>query len=324
MRTFQLMGVCVLAGLVLAGCDGGEVKLGDSGTTAAKCEIAVTGTDPADGATGIALNATVSFTRSEVDDTASISADYDGAMSASEDGLTLTWTPTGALTAETTYSVTLDFCGGSESVSFSTVEALDIDVANHTYALELRNATIDEPAGVGSLIADQLPEFILMEVVSADAASIQFMGALAIEGSTDQDTCSATIGFPPADFATAPSFAVGPQDTVLTVGGYSATLYGMELEGTFASDGSSINDGNLRGAIDMREVAELLGYTPEDACGLLAAFGASCESCPQDGEGFCITLAASDLEGDLVDGLDLIDVAENDCPGCEDGEPVCQ
>ncbi len=116
MRTVQMMGVFGLAGLVLAGCDGGEVKLGDSGTTAPKCEITVTGTDPADGATDIVLNATVSFTLSEVDDTASISADYDGAMTASEDGLTLTWTPTGALTAETTYTVTLDFCGGSESI----------------------------------------------------------------------------------------------------------------------------------------------------------------------------------------------------------------
>lgn len=310
--------------LLLAACDGGEIKLeDDTGGKTSACEVAVTGTDPATGATGVAVNATVSFTLSEADATATISADYDGATTVSDDGLTLTWTASAPLAAETTYAVTLDWCGGSEVVSFTTVEALDIDVGGKTYALELQNASIDEPAGVGSILAGQLPEFILMEVVSADTSSITFMGALAIEGSTDQDTCTATIGFPAADFGAAPFFAVGPQDTTLSVAGYSATLYAMELQGTFTSDGSRIEDGSLRGSIDMREVAELLGYTPDDACGLLAMFGATCESCPQDGEGYCVTLAASQLEGDAVDGLDLIEVADNDCPGCEDGEPEC-
>lgn len=312
------------AAAVVAGCDGGEVKLGDdTGGKTATCEVAVTGTDPATGATGVALNATVSFTLSEADATASISAGYDGSTSVSDDGLTLTWTASAPLAAETTYEVTLDWCGGSEVVSFTTVEALDIDVGGKTYALELQNASIDEPAGVGGLLAGQLPEFILMEVVSADASAITFMGALAIEGSTDQDTCTATIGFPSADFGAAPYFEVGPQDTTLSVAGYSATLYAMELTGSFSSDGSSIEDGTLRGAIDMREVAELLGYAPDEACDLLSIFGAACAACPQDGESYCVTLAASQLQGDAVDGLDLIEVADNDCPGCEDGEPQC-
>lgn len=300
--------------ILLVGCGDNKVNLGDdTAQTLGDCEVTLIGAEPADGAVDVGLTTTVVFTLSEADATATIETDIAGTTT--NDGLTVTFTPDAPLESATAYTVTLNYCAGSESTTFNTVAGFADKVDQKTYALELQKASIDQPAGVGGLISDQLPEYILMQVLSADSSSIQFMGALAIDGSDpiEQDTCTATLPFPSADFSGQPAFSVGPQDTVLAVGGYSATLYSMELAANFTADGSAIENGTLNGQLDMREVAELLGYSPDTACSLLSAFGAPCEACPSDGGAYCVTIVASNLNGSVVDGLSLVEVTEN-CP----------
>jgi hypothetical protein len=56
-------------------------------------------------------------------------------------------------------------------------------------------------------------------------------------------------------------------------------------------------------------------------------FGASCGACA-DGEDFCLTIRAEDVEGTQVEGLELSFVPGNNCEACESGpvaaDAVCE
>jgi hypothetical protein len=87
----------------------------------------------------------------------------------------------------------------------------------------------------------------------------------------------------------------------------------MELSGTFSEDGSSIEDGTLKGAIDTRDIGDAVGYSADEICSLVGLFGASCDACPSDGDAYCLTLSVSDLRGGVVDGLQLVVVTDPQC-----------
>ena len=319
----------LVAFLFLVGCDGGEtVKLGDDSgvvsdddtgktddSAVEECKATLVSFTPDDGATDVSLAPDISFTLSEADDTAKITTDIPGSQTVLDDGVTVVWTLDGALDSKQSYSVDFSWCGGTQSLSFTTQEGFADKVENKAYALELQKASIDQPPGVGGLLGNQLPEYILMQVMQADGATITFMGAMADPNSNtpEQDVCMETIPFPTADFSAQPDFAVGPQDTTISVSGVTVTLFAMELTGTFSADGSSIQDGTLAGSVDAREVADSVGYDAGTICQLLSAFGAACAACPTDGQAYCIALEASKLEGDLVSGLSLVEVTNPTC-----------
>lgn len=289
---------------------------GDDSSGNTDCDpVSVVASTPDNGATDVAFTTEISFTLSGPDTTAEITTDIPGSQSVSSDGLTVSWVPSAPLASETTYTVDLKYCGGSTSVEFTTAESFAGKVENSVYGLELANATIDEPAGVGGMLGDYLPEYVLVEVVSADAASLKLMGALAVEGSNppEQDVCTESIDFPTADFGGQPYFQVGPADTMFAVAGYNVTLYDMMLAGTFNADGSAIENGELEGSIDARDIAGAVGFDAETLCMYLGYFGGSCSACPSDGEPLCLTLAVSNLNGDVIDGLDLVEVTNPQC-----------
>lgn len=306
---------------LLSGCETQKIVTGNDngtggtdsggGTTKVDCKVTLVGNEPQDGATDVAFGTAISFTLSEADDTAEITTSIPGTQTTLEDGVTIVWQPSGALDPKTSYEVTLDWCGGSSTISFTTADSFAQNVEGKTYALELQKASVDKPAGVGGMLSGYLPEFILMGVMSADTGSIQFMGALAVADSKpiEQDVCSETLPFPSADFKSQPDFAVGPQDTVLSVGGVAATLYGMTLTGTFATpDGGSIEDGTLDGVIDLRDLGDSLPIGADQICGFVG-----CTACPSDGASYCIELAVSQLRGDVVDGLTLTEITSPTC-----------
>jgi hypothetical protein len=157
-------------------------------------------------------------------------------------------------------------------------------------------------------------------VVSADASKLQMIGAIGLDGTTDQDVCKPSIPFPEADFTASPFFTIGPADTTISISGAAINVKQLQITGTFASDGSSFGGGTLSGSIDARDIAAALpdlGYDADGLCGLIQGFGAACGACP-DGQNYCLDLVADSIEA-AGTGSSLIEVTDTDIannPSC--------
>ena len=320
--------------LLMTACTGEADKADDTAgdTNAAGCEITFESL-PSSGALDADYRAPIEFHLSDPDTTATVtSADIAGTTSSPDGYETIIFTPNEPLAPSTPSTVTLNYCRGSSDITFTTsglgapLSSPDI-LETRTYALDLAGARILEPAGVGSVLTSYLTQSILVGVVSADATKIQMLGAIGKEDVTppEQDYCDPSIDFPEADFTAQPYFQIGPQDTTLAVAGLALEIGDLEITGTFAADGTYFAGGTLAGVIDTRPLAPLLGDDSGDEgaiCDLAISFGAVCEACPADGEPYCLSLVADQIQALEVEGETLVVVAGSDCTGCADGPPA--
>ncbi len=307
----------ILPGLALAtviGCSGDKDSGdatgdggGDGGTGA--CEVEIGTTFPVDGETSAYYRTTVDFKLSaeDPDGTPSImlagpSGDVAGTTTVSDDGKTVTFTPSGALDSGATYTATIDFCRGQDSISFTTSSLgapLTASIDGKAYKVDLGGADFVQPAGVADLLLGQLENDILLGVVSS-SPNLQIIGAISMDGVSDQDMCNETIDFPAADFSDSPYFQIGPQDTTISVAGFNVDILQLAISGTFAADGSYFGGGTLAGELDARLLAplvgDLLGTTdPDEICGVVAGFGVSCQACSSDGAAYCLEVYVRDI-----------------------------
>lgn len=297
---------------------------GGTGNPDGTCEIEVDETIPADGAVDAYYRGWIEFHLDDPDPTATIETDIPGTQDTNEDGDVIYWIPSEPLAPSTAYTATLHYCGGDPEISFTTsslgTAVAPEDLLERTYALDLQGARIVEPDGIGSVLTSQLTQQILVGVQTADATSIQMIGAIGAEGSDPpvQGYCDPTIPFPAADFDGNPFFSIGPEDTTLSVAGYDIEIGQLEITGTFAPDGSYFGGGTLSGTIDTRPLAPLLDESgdPNAICELAINFGAECQACPSDNEPYCLTLVADQIDAEEVAGLTLKEVAGNECTDC--------
>lgn len=295
------------------GGDSGAPGTGDGGAGgdggSAECGVSVSSTWPTNGETDAYYRTDIEFQLSDVDPgNPSISlADaagtaVDGSTSLSEDGKTVYFYPSAPLEPETSYTATLSYCTGDASIEFTTSslgKPLTTDIVDKAYIVDLDGARFLEPAGVADLLLGQLSNSILLGVV-ATSPDLQMIGALSVDGGTEQDTCTPTIDFPPADFSESPYFAIGPQTTIISAAGYDIQIDNLEISGTFAADGSYFGGGVLAGQLDARAlaplVADLLGTDdPDTICATLVGFGVECKTCDSDGADYCIDVLVDDL-----------------------------
>ncbi len=193
--------------LLASGCDNGGK---DSEVTDITCDVTVT-TYPASGAADHYYMDPIEFYLSDVDASATVSSEIAGTTSVSEDGKTVTFTPDAPLSPSTAYSVTLDYCGGAAELSFTT-SALGTEIADpntlvgKTYNVNLADANIVSPAGVGSILGSVLTTPILIGVISA-GSSLEMIGAIGVEGGTTQDSAppASTSRPPPSPTPPSPS-----------------------------------------------------------------------------------------------------------------------
>lgn len=320
-----------LSALVLMGCPGGDEKdsgdtAGDLDTSADGCEIEVEETVPAPDAVDAYYRGTIEFRLDDPDPTAEIETDIPGVQSTNEAGDVIYWTPSEPLAPSTSYSATLHYCGGDAEINFTTsalgTELTDAQtLVGRTYVLDLQNARIVEPDGIGSVLTSYLTQDILVGVETVSDTKIQMVGAIGAEDASPprQEFCDPTIPFPEADFDESPFFVIGPEDTTLSVAGYSITIGELEISGTFAADASYFGGGTLSGTIDTRPLDGLVSDTgePGAVCALATNFGAECEPCPNDGEAYCLTLVADQIVAEEISGTTLQQVEGNNCTGCE-------
>jgi hypothetical protein len=323
-RTLSLLSLLPLAALVA--CGGKPDDSADTGdSTSTDCEITVDSTIPSSGSTDAYYRANIEFSLSDPDSTATITTTIAGTQVTSEDGLTVMWVLDGPMDPATPYTATLDYCGGTVDLSFTTSDLgtsmpEPTSLVGRTYVVALAEARIVEPPGIGSVLSSYLTTDILLGVSAVDGSSLDIMGAVAKSDVTpdEQDYCNPTIPFPTADFSAEPYFTVGPQTTTLSVAGYDIEIGDLNVTGTFAADGTYFDGGTLSGTIDTRPLSPLIDDSgdPGAICDLAINFGAECEACPADGEPYCLTLVADQILAEQVDGVTLLEVGGNNCMDC--------
>lgn len=308
--------------------DGKDDTAGDTSNTNLECGVTVKETIPSQGSVTADYRAAIEFELSDGDSTATVVSDIAGTTTLADDDQRVIFTPNEPLAPSTAYTVTLNYCGGSADLAFTTSDygttITDTSMlVGKTYELDLAAARIVQPDGIGSVLSSYLTQSILIGVTDVNSSDIQMLGAIGKEKVTpaEQDYCDPTIDFPSADFSAQPFFSIGPQTTTLSVAGYSIEIGDLEITGTFKADGSAFAGGTLSGTIDTRPLDPLVGDAGA-ICELAGSFGAACEACASDGEPFCLSLVADQITAEEVSGLTLVPVVGNDCEGCESGPPA--
>lgn len=309
---------------------------GDKGDTAEEtvttCLTTIKESIPANAEVDFYINGSITFELQVEDDATAVITltDANGSVAgtSSVDGSMVTFTPDAALTSSTAYTASLTYCGHADPVDITfTTSSLGApltgSVAGNTYAVDIASGTFVQPAGIGSLIGDALQNNILLGIISDDNDSLQVRGAISEDGSTAQDMCTETLeDFPPADFSASPYFEIPEGDITLSIAGVTATIYGLNVSGMFAADGSYFGGGELRGDLDARDLVSVVGElgldveTAEDICNLVVGFGVPCTEC-NDGELYCIAVEVVDLVADAT-GTELLPLTAQDILDAQD------
>lgn len=126
-----------------------ETPKGNDDTAPAPCDLTLAASI-SDGATNVLGNTRLRVSLSERDPTATVSASVDGATGVSEDGKTLTWTPSRPIDPLTDVTVTLDTCAGRSSLGFRTADmgsalSASVDLAATGFRVDLASGTILQP-----------------------------------------------------------------------------------------------------------------------------------------------------------------------------------
>ena len=291
------------------------------------CEIGLAETVPITGAEDIYWWSDVTFILDGTDPSASITVETTSGESISGTTTVLdtmvTWTADDGLNGNESYVATIDWCNGEEYIEFSTgsrADPLETDVTGETYALDLGSATWVKPEGIGSVLGDGLDVNILVGVEDA-SDDLDFVVAIAETGTVEQDYCLPTLDFEPTDFDYSPYFVIGPVDMPISLLGYSVTIYDVDIFGKFIADGSGMEEVELAGAIDLRDLGdllvELLSVPPDAACILLGTFGVSCNACSSDGEELCIDVELTEIIASATgEVVELVEEA-NTHPECD-------
>lgn len=275
---------------------------------------------------------TVSFTAAVASATFTLQGtegDISGSTSSSDDKFDWTFDPTNDLVPSQSYSVTVNFDGQTQSWSFTT-SSLGADVSDptslvgRTYNLDLLNANITEPPGVGSILAGYLGDVIILfspTAVDAGAGSIEVLGALGQdEGGVGQDMCYPTLGLTdetPGSFDN-PYFQVGPTTFEADIADIHVVIGDLLISGDFAADGSAVEEAVFAGLLDARDFAGLLGDDADGVCALLGTLGISCQTCP-DSEVYCLSIHAQDIHAGEVLGAPLTPRSDADVAA----DPTC-
>jgi hypothetical protein len=311
----------VLAAAMLVGCTGGDDGKGsDSGGTDTvtgdddddSCATTVVGTFPVSGDTDVFFKSDVRFTLSGNDPTATVEVtDGAGGVVAGNTEVIdtlVTWSGDDFV-SQTAYTATLTYACGSNQIQFTTSDVgppTTVDLTGRVYALDLASGDWVKPAGVGTLLASQLGDTqVLVSPTSVGTDTIEMIGAVGSAG--NQDLCTPTLPFPPADWAD-PYFSLSSDLLPLVVADLEINIEDLDLSGGFAPDGGRIQGAALKGIIDTRQIADAfpeIGSTDGAVCELVATFGVACEECTSDGTPYCLSVYIDAIEAGYLSGSSI-------------------
>lgn len=188
------------------------------------------------------------------------------------------------------------------------------------FPLDLADARIIKPQGIGPIVADALGAAWSFGVSAETDTTVTTLIASNIRGA--QDMCTPTA-HPPEGSWNDPVFAVGPADLVLYRDIFTITLSNFQFTAAANAECSAIQDGVFQADLDARlpGLDDLTGISdPQVICDALLGLGTECEACDSDGEPYCLKLMVDQMDAAASDGA-LVEVtaediaANTDCGG---------
>jgi hypothetical protein len=229
-------------------------------------------------------------------------------------GYKATITPDSPLAASTQYTLSVEVCGETSAVQFTTSaygDPLTLDVSEldgRTYTFDLGAGEYPQPEGLGPVLSAFLDAPLLIGVSGTGDGTVHIVGTQGEEAESGSITPDPS--FDVWDFGTATLdgayFATADTDIELGYDCATIPIYDFSLEGTFAADGSSIGGGSAIGLGDSRYMGCLIGKGDDPAalCDYAATFGFSCDVCP-DGNPWCLTIEGIFLPAPHLEGVSL-------------------
>jgi hypothetical protein len=249
----------------------------------------------------------------------------DGTLGREDADRALVFTPSEDLMPETSYTVRLSWNHPDSPLeySFGTNDdgsGLDDppDLVGRTWLLDLRNANITEPDGIGGLLDGFLPDEPVViglgpnsDFAPSAQPGVHVHGAIAgtAEEPFFQDPCLETFPLTygtddvlgtlddrPADFDD-PGIVIGPSVLSIEVQNVEMNLSNLIMSGFWTTDLSELVLDTFTAVLDTRTLSEAIN--PAGGLGvacdlLLQLAGAECETCA-DGEPYCIDILAEDM-----------------------------
>jgi len=163
------------------------------------------------------------------------------------------------------------------------------DIEGATFALDISGL---EAPNADPALVDVITLFfsgtIVLHTSGQDASGVGVqMGYALADGS--QDTCAPTSQFPDASFSGS-DFDFGPQDTTIYTTTTSFVVGQMAGSGTVSDDGTSLDDLELAGSVDLRQAVGFAGFDEvETLCDTFANLAVDCYDCG-DGSVSCVDL----------------------------------
>lgn len=324
--------LAILALFSLAACSGEEkTTAGDDDDTApgddddddddAGCGNSVAAFFPADGDVDVYYKSDIRFTLAAEDAGASVTvADAGGAEvsgSTMVEGKYVTWSGDD-FAPGTDYTATLTYGTCTPATIAFTTSSTGSPTAdspvNHVYDLGLTSGQWILPSPeVGPILAGLLEseggvELLIMP--TSVGATIEMIGALGT-GNDEQDICTPSLPFPPADF-TDPYFSIESPALPIAVGGFSIVIEDLALSGAFSPNVDRIQGASLAGTVDTRPLVDLIspGGPPETVCDTVGALGVSCVACADGSGDFCISIWVDQIQALEVGADPLVEIDE--------------
>ena len=310
--------------VLLAGC--GEVKdsseNGDQsdldGSPPASCETTVNQVKPLDGANGHYYLDPVVFKLSEPDSTASVEAEFDGEPTVSEDGLTITYMPDAPLAPSTPYAVTLNYCLGAPTVSFTTshygspLEAsTELEGATFTLSFTGGEMLIGENAGELMNAIFRWP--IMVQILDVDGPYLNVLAGIGLEDvePVEQNTCARTIEMNQIPTSELPYVSGRVEDSTFGAYGGEIRFESFDFDTTISADGQTIGGMRYEAVFGVEEIVTLLpDFGDVDSlCTLASNLDIPCEACPSNTALSCIRVSSHHIEGMRVDN-NLVPITE--------------
>lgn len=225
-----------------------------------------------------------------------------------EESIALVATPERALAPDTLHQLVVDSCAGTTVLPFTTsafggtLTGGSASLIGRTWTLDLADADWVTPSGLAPLFRANVRDPIVIGVQWADEQAIDLIGTqgLADDGRVTQDPSAATWSLPQAAFDRAPRMRSEAARVALIVQDVPLPVEDFLLEITFASDGTALGDGVLRGRMDTRDAAGLVGLLsggPAAVCNLAGQAGVDCVPCA-DGQPYCVEAHLRALGGE--------------------------
>ena len=300
---------------VLAACAALVVSCGDAPVEDPVPQCGLVALDPADGAE-VSWRSSVTVTLDETDTEAHVEVlDADGVKIAGfnvNEGAVIRFTPESPLAPDTTWTLKVHACDGVFSSTFSTSSvgrpvSTPSSLEDATFALDLSDGTLREPAGAEAVLGVLLTSFpLLAGVRSVGEGTVEMIGAVGVGDPRVQDPCSRTIDMPTFVFEN-PWFSVDMRSFAIPYEDGEIEVLSATLSGTFSADGQEIEELAFKGTLDTRPLVPVFDDSadaPASAvCDLLSSgYGVSCVDCPGTAGPYCVDLDIAGARGARIDG----------------------